>query len=130
MIITRLETPLEVDEVLSRSSGEQVLLFFGTERPETGASWCGDCVIAHPVIRATLSAIRSREVTLHECPVGDRQAYKDVADHAYRVDPRVRLARIPTFLRIVDGQEIGRLVEAECSDPDRLLELMARADPR
>ena len=36
----------EWKEIVSKSQYSQiVILFFGTESPETGDSWCSDCVI-------------------------------------------------------------------------------------
>ena len=102
------------------------LLFFGSETPETGESWCPDCVMADPVIRGTLATITRRSVHLVECPVGLRADYKGNAAHPYRTDPRVALQRIPTLIRWAGTREVGRLVEGECLDPAALLGLAAR----
>jgi hypothetical protein len=104
-----------LDELLAQP-GEQLLLFFGSEDPETGDSWCADCVTADPVLRAAIHRLRPA-VTCHECPVGVRSDWKQVADHPYRVHGRLRVARIPTLIRFVDGCEVGRLVEVDCSEP-------------
>jgi hypothetical protein len=119
MPIARCATPTEVESVLTslqRDRGDALLLFFGSEDPETGASWCPDCVTADPVLRAACVRLRP-ELTLHECPVGARSAWKNVADHPYRLHPALRIARIPTLLRFAAGCERGRLVEADCRDP-------------
>lgn len=126
MKITRLPDPAAFDTFVPEP--EDALLFyvfFGSEVPETGESWCPDCVMADPVIRATLSRITARPVHLVECPVGDRASYKGRADHPYRVHPHIRLQRIPTVVRVERGREVGRLVEGECLDPQNLLRLAA-----
>jgi hypothetical protein len=102
------------------------LLFFGSETPETGESWCPDCVMADPVIRGTLATITRHEVLLVECPVGLRADYKGNPTHPYRTDPRVALQRIPTLIRWSGVRELGRLVEGECLEPTALLGLAAQ----
>lgn len=136
MQITRLASPADFQAFLDARAAAAAdaepspllfLLFFGSEVPETGESWCPDCVMADPVIRGTLAAIGARPVHLVECPVGERAAYKGNAAHPYRTHPRVRLERIPTLLRWEGEREVGRLVEGECLDPSALLNLAARA---
>ena len=119
MPIVRLASPADLGPVLDRvrrEAGEALLLFFGSEDPETGESWCADCVTADPILRAACVRLRP-DLALHECPVGPRSAWKNVADHPYRLHPALRLARIPTLIRFTGGCEIGRLVEADCGNP-------------
>ncbi len=128
MHLRRLAEPAQPLTTLSEGLGANgliFLLFFGSERPETGESWCPDCVVADPVIRGTLGSIQALPVTLIECPVGDRTAYKGNADHPYRRDARIALTRIPTLIRWENGREVGRLVEGECLDPAAILRLAA-----
>ena len=96
---------------------EAVFLFFGSAEPTTGESWCPDCVTADPILRAAISRLRP-ELTIFECPVGERSAWKGVADHPYRIHPLFRVARIPTLVYVRSGCEIGRLVEADCSNAE------------
>ncbi len=112
--------PPEVGRVLDQlaaSRGAALLLFFGSEDPGTGASWCPDCVTADPVLRAACRRERP-ELTLYECPVGQRSDWKGRADHPYRLHGQVHLNRIPTLLLIEGGCERGRLVEADCARPE------------
>jgi thiol-disulfide isomerase/thioredoxin len=96
------------------AKGSALFVFFGSEDPATGASWCPDCVTADPVLRRACSELRP-DLTLHECPVGERSAWKNQPAHPYRLDPDIRLARIPTLIRFDDGCERGRLVEGDCA---------------
>lgn len=126
MKITRLSDPAAFEAFRpSPDEGLHFYLFFGSEAPETGESWCPDCVMADPVIRGTLAKITARPVHLVECPVGDRASYKGNADHPYRKHPRVKLQRIPTIIRFEGEREVGRLVESECLSPEALLRLAA-----
>jgi hypothetical protein len=102
---------------VKRAQGEALLLFFGSEDPQTGESWCPDCVTADPVLRAAIAAGRP-DLTLFESPVGLRSAWKNVPDHPYRLHPDLRVARIPTLIRFERGCEVGRLVEADCARPE------------
>lgn len=119
MPIRRLATPADVAASLTTAtaSGESALyLFFGSEDPTTGESWCPDCVIADPVLRRACTSLRP-DLVLYECPVGARSAWKNQPEHPFRLHPILRLARIPTLVFLERGLERGRLVEADCAKP-------------
>jgi hypothetical protein len=118
MPFVRCQTPADAQTALDRvvqAQSEALFLFFGSEDPATGASWCPDCVTADPVLRATIAAT-APAVPVYECPVGLRSAWKGNLAHPYRVHPAFHLARIPTLIRFQCGLDIGRLVEASCAD--------------
>lgn len=122
MPIVRLATPPETIAELDRlatTRGSALLLFFGSEDPGTGASWCPDCVTADPVLRRACREQRP-DLTLYECPVGQRSDWKGRADHPYRQHGTLHLERIPTLVLIEQGSERGRLVEGDCADPARV----------
>ncbi len=118
MPFVRCPTPADAQTALDRvvaAQGDALFLFFGSEDPQSGASWCPDCVTADPVLRATLATSAPRLI-VHECPVGERGAWKGRLDHPYRIHPTFHLARIPTLIRFRGGIDIGRLVEGACAD--------------
>ncbi len=122
MPIIRCPTPAHADQrylALVVAKGAALFLFFGAEDPLTGTSWCPDCQTADPVLRR---ACRDQlpTVDLLECPVGQRSDWKQRPEHPYRLHHAFRIARIPTLLRFADGVEIGRLVEADCTVPQRV----------
>jgi hypothetical protein len=122
MPILRCPTPADTAAALARVRGQRgaaLFLFFGSADPETGQSWCADCVTADPVLRSACARLRP-ELALHECPVGPRSAWKNQPGHPYRQDGELHLERIPTLVRYVDGLERGRLVEADCAVPERV----------
>lgn len=124
----RCSTPADTQaalETLANQGGEAIFLFFGSEQTATGASWCPDCVTADPLLRAALARLRP-DLTVHECPVGERADWKGRMEHPYRVHPLLRVARIPTAIRISGQVEVARLVEGECAEPVRLAEFLAR----
>lgn len=117
MPIVRCPSPAEaaaVADTLVATQGDALFLFFGAEDPQTGESWCPDCVTADPVLRRTIATTR-RDLTVYECPVGQRADWKNQPQHPYRLHPLFRVARIPTLLFISKGVERGRLVEADCA---------------
>jgi hypothetical protein len=119
MPFIRCADPAAAQAAFDRTAGEArdaLFLFFGSEDPGTGASWCPDCVTADPVLRATIAAV-APGLAVYECPVGARADWKGRADHPYRIHPAFRLARIPTLIRFRAGVDIGRLVEGPCADP-------------
>lgn len=120
MPIARCATPAEtaaIVDALAAGKGSALLLFFGSEDPQTGQSWCPDCVTADPVLRRACRELQPG-LTLYECPVGLRSDWKNRPEHPYRQHPLLRLARIPTLIRIEGGAERGRLVEADCARPE------------
>ena len=133
MPILRCATPAETLAVLASvtsatsptsTGGTALFLFFGAEDPHTGESWCPDCVTADPVLRASIAKLRP-DLTVYECPVGQRSEWKNQPTHPYRLHPLMRLARIPTLLFIADGVERGRLVEADCANPAAVAAFLA-----
>jgi hypothetical protein len=128
MAIARCGSPQELLPMLMHTrtgGGSALFLFFGSEDPATGASWCPDCVTADPVLRA--ACLRERpDLTLYECPVGQRSEWKNRPEHPYRGHPDLRIARIPTLVLFEDGCERGRLVEADCAKPDAVAAFLRR----
>ena len=98
-------------------------MFIGSENPGTGESWCSDCVIADPIIRAGVREVAG--ATLIECPVGDREVYKNNAEHPYRVHADIALTAIPTLVAWTPDGPGARLVEEECHDQDAVSALYA-----
>ncbi|MFM2092702.1 MAG: hypothetical protein RLZZ127_3191 [Planctomycetota bacterium] len=122
MPFIRCATPADAAAAWQRvhdAAGEAAFLVFGAEQPDTGASWCPDCVVADPVLRAAI-ARHAPGLTVYECPVASRGEWKGNAAHPYRTHPGLRIERIPTLVLMGGGRERGRLVEADCRDPARV----------
>ncbi|RKO99659.1 hypothetical protein CXG81DRAFT_27590 [Caulochytrium protostelioides] len=64
--------------------------------PATGVSWCPDCQASDPVVHAAFAAQPS--LPLIEVPVGDRATWRTTAN-AWRADPAVHAASVPTLIR-------------------------------
>ncbi|KAI9593153.1 hypothetical protein BDF19DRAFT_448749 [Syncephalis fuscata] len=100
------------------------VLFFGTEDPATGLSWCPDCVDADPKIREAIHALP--EALLILCPVGDRSKWKNRPEHPYRANPLIALSAIPTLFHWQPTTGFGqRLVEEECMNNAKLASFLA-----
>ncbi|KAI8053507.1 hypothetical protein BDF22DRAFT_685051, partial [Syncephalis plumigaleata] len=95
------------------------IYFYGSINPDTGLSWCPDCVDVEDKINTTVVALP--DSLLIRCPVGDRSEWKNNPNHLYRRDPRLHLTAIPTLIRWQrDGDFENRLVEDECNDDAKL----------
>ncbi len=119
MPFVRCSTPADAVvavESVVKSGGEALFLFFGAENPQTGESWCPDCVVADPVVRRAIITAR-KDLTVYECPVGERADWKNRPEHPFRTEARFRLTRIPTLLHFKGSVEIGRLVEGDLAVP-------------
>lgn len=127
MPFVRCPAPADAEAAHARvvaGQADALFLFFGSADPGTGESWCPDCVVADPVLRAAI-ARAAPGLSTYECPVGERSAWKGQAGHPYRVHPGFRVARIPTLVRYRAGLEIGRLVEAACAEPAAVTAFLA-----
>jgi Eukaryotic protein of unknown function (DUF953) len=122
MPFTRCATPVDATAAWQQvhdHAAEAAFLVFGAEDPGTGASWCKDCVVADPVLRAAIARLRPG-LRVYECPVPTRDEWKGNAAHPYRTHPGLRIERIPTLVLMGGGREQGRLVETDCRDPARV----------
>ncbi|XP_029164432.1 thioredoxin domain-containing protein 17-like isoform X1 [Nylanderia fulva] len=73
------------------------ILYTGTKLPETGESWCPDCVEAYPFIEQGFNAA-SEETQLVIVEVGDRAFWKD-RNCPFRTNPITRLKVLPTLIK-------------------------------
>ena len=62
-----------VASTVEAAPGPVFVVLIGSATEETGESWCEDCVIADPLIRAAIRGVPNS--TLIECPVGQRAEY-------------------------------------------------------
>ncbi|KAI7898127.1 uncharacterized protein BX663DRAFT_525809 [Cokeromyces recurvatus] len=92
------------------------VLFYGNELPETSESWCPDCVIADPLIRKSVMAVK--DSILVEAPVGYRNDWKGNTSHPYRV--RYQVPAIPTLYKWTMNGPGDMLVENDCADVTKL----------
>jgi hypothetical protein len=77
------------------------------------------------VLRRAITSQRP-DLTLYECPVGQRSDWKNRPEHPYRLQPLFRVVRIPTLLFLEAGIERGRLVEADCARPELVTAFLSR----
>ncbi|KAG9294604.1 hypothetical protein G9A89_008083 [Geosiphon pyriformis] len=99
------------------------ILFFGTEDPITGKSWCPDSIVADPLIRYAFNKYAPGNSVLIEAPVGNRSEWRQTPDHPYKTDSRIKLLKIPTLVKWTsDPSTDQRLIENECALPDKLAE--------
>ena len=106
------------------ASGGAVYALFTGAAGADGASWCPDCTACKPLLAATFAeAGRAADVTLVEVPLV-REEYRGNAAHWARTLPGVRLQRIPTLFKWGAASKVAELVEGECSDAERVRELV------
>ncbi|XP_063531008.1 thioredoxin domain-containing protein 17-like [Cydia strobilella] len=97
-------------------NGPPVYFYFDSKLPD-GTSWCPDCVVAEPIVRAFLREVKKDLIFVHvDC--GEREFYRD-PQCVFRTDPRSKIRRIPTLLK----WQGDRLEETEVNDPENLRKL-------
>ncbi|RIA82080.1 hypothetical protein C1645_662983, partial [Glomus cerebriforme] len=106
-----------VDKIVQEHKGQNVfVVLFGTEVPNTGKSWCPDCVDADPFIHKYFEEKAPVDSVLIEVPVGTREEYKGKPNNPYKLHPRIQLKQIPTLIKWTENAETDkRLVEEECT---------------
>jgi len=109
-------------EASTASGSPLFLLFTGSVVPETGRSWCPDCVAADPVIERALQGLEGGHVLL-ECPV-KREEYRGNADYLYRKN-WVKLACVPTLIKYEGGRAVKRLNDSQSQDSELVSELVS-----
>merc|ERR1712024_161937 len=104
-----------MDELLSlvkeeSGSSNVFVLCTGAQDPETGKSWCQDCVKAEPVIEECITKAKETDVFIVAI-VGDRPKWKD-PNNEFRKNPKTMLKSIPTLMKWGTHE---RLSEGECA---------------
>ena len=93
-------------------------LFIGSNKPDTGKSWCPDCVRADPVLRKVLDdplQVPDGTVVL-DCPCA-RAEYKGHPEYPYRTHARIQLKGVPTLVKWdAEGNVVASICEAPCWD--------------
>jgi thiol-disulfide isomerase/thioredoxin len=83
---------------------------------DNGQSWCGDCVVAKPIIEEASKLLESQNnIIFLKFPVNERLEWKK-NDFIFRTHPKVKLDRIPTLIYYQNGVEFARLIEGELFD--------------
>lgn len=119
--------PEDFESALAEVEGKQArhtyLLFYASEDPATGRSWCPDCVRAKPLIDEALR--KSTESTALLVAFVDRQPYR-TPEYLYRTDPRIDLRCVPTLIRWDEGKKVHQLNDVQCQNPDLIEELFTK----
>ena len=89
--------PKAVEIIAAFPKRLQVIVFLGT--------WCPDCAREAPKFIKTLENAGNSRITLKMLALDRSKKDGDGVTEQYRIE------RIPTFVFLVDGTEIGRLVE-------------------
>lgn len=111
-----------ISQISQQSNHDFFVLFTGEKVPETGKSWCPDCVNAEPIINKALEQY-GREYILLLCPVV-RLDYRS-HEYIYRIDDLIQLKCVPTFMKIKENQVIARLNDQDSQIERLVLELIS-----
>ncbi|XP_046965352.1 thioredoxin domain-containing protein 17-like [Vanessa cardui] len=104
-------------------NGPQVLFYFSGSKLPNGNSWCPDCAVAEPMVRAFLNEL-NKNIIFVFVDVGDREYWKDRAC-PFRTDTRSKLLVIPT---IIKWKGVQRLEGSQCGQRDLLQMLFEDED--
>ncbi|XP_053625560.1 thioredoxin domain-containing protein 17-like isoform X2 [Plodia interpunctella] len=100
------------------SDGPPVFFYFTGDKLPDGQSWCPDCNVAEPIVKAYLEELK-KSVIFVFVQVGDPTTWRDRAC-PFRTDARTKLLVIPT---IIKWKGVQRLEGEQCAKRD-LLQMM------
>ncbi|GAB7334900.1 hypothetical protein MBLNU13_g06790t1 [Cladosporium sp. NU13] len=99
------------------------IAFLASKDPQTNKPWCPDVVAALPTLESTFTGANKPQAAFVE--VGQRPEWKD-PKNAFRTEWKVN--NVPALLRFEktsEGvKEVGRLIEGEILDQERLEKLL------
>eukprot|EP01096_Ripella_sp_DP13-Kostka_P011490 TRINITY_DN4658_c0_g1_i1.p2 TRINITY_DN4658_c0_g1~~TRINITY_DN4658_c0_g1_i1.p2 ORF type:complete len:123 (-),score=48.29 TRINITY_DN4658_c0_g1_i1:7-375(-) len=122
--MTTISDPSTFDAVLPSLQKPFLLLICGDHDAE-GNSWCGDCRVADPIIRRVSAQFQN--IPLVEAPVGGRDDWKGKPNHPYRKHKLIQAQAIPTLILWGQDGPIDLLVEAECAEESKVVDLLNQA---
>eukprot|EP00461_Guttulinopsis_vulgaris_P002934 UN02935 len=123
---TKFDATLAQAQVDAKANNQQLYVYItGAVVPETGKSWCPDCVAAVPFLETVKKQPGNYVI---ECPV-ERTKYKGIPvdcsgeegckiqKHPYKTHEKFKVTSIPTLYKFdmanID-EKPARLVEADC----------------
>ena len=113
------------NELISKKSNFYGYFYGGYD--ENGQSWCGDCVVAKPIIEEACKILESQDKVLFlRFPVDDKVEWKK-PDFIFRTHSKVKLDRVPTLIYYHGGVEYGRLIEGELFDKSNVEEFIRQS---
>ncbi|XP_047512417.1 thioredoxin domain-containing protein 17-like [Pieris napi] len=104
-------------------NGPMTLFYFSGSKTDNGKSWCPDCEVAEPIVKAFLGELK-KNVTFVFVDVGDRDYWKEKTC-PFRLDSRTRLMVIPT---IIKWKGVQRLEGSQCNNRELLQMLFEDED--
>jgi thioredoxin 1 len=108
--------PMTRDYADTEPTREAVDALDGPTLVEFGASWCGHCIAAQPLLERTLG--------LHP----DVRHIKVEDGRGRPLGRSYRVKLWPTLVFLRDGEEVARLVRP--TDPEAIADALNRIDPR
>ncbi len=109
-------------ETTGDSNGKLYVLFTGSKDPQTGKSWCPDCVRGEPLIFDGLNQVDD-DVTVVVVHVV-REEYRS-PDYILRRDPRINLRCVPTLMKWEKGEAVMRLNDVQCQNIHAIAEFLS-----
>jgi len=104
---------LQLIEEHSSAGARLFVLCSGSVDPNTGVSWCPDCVTAEPVIEKAMSVLSADDVFI-ACAVGDLKTWRD-PQCPFRTHPQFQLKGVPTLMEWGTSKRLG---DKDCADAD------------
>eukprot|EP01132_Coremiostelium_polycephalum_P000404 gene404-509_t len=92
--------------------------FISNLDPVSNQLWCPDCRASEPVVKKAFEESK-HDICIVECQI-PRDGYKGNPEHPYRTHPQIQLKFIPTLISWNKEGPQTRLVDSECSVPEKV----------
>jgi len=104
--------PLSVSESTEGAGEYEYLIFYASIDPETGKMWCPDCRDVEELVRTTFEGEEAPKALI--VWVGNKLEWR-APTNPVRKEPW-SVTNIPTIVKLKNGEEVARLVEAEIQE--------------
>ncbi|PVU87061.1 hypothetical protein BB561_006471 [Smittium simulii] len=125
MHLIRVEDPAFFDSIVQKQlllNSSVFILFYGRDIPETGESYCPDCVRALPNIYKALSTLPNSTLIT---TIVDKRTETDSPTWVYRTREDIKLTGVPTLCVWDKSGIVAQLVEEECFDYQSVLKFVS-----
>ena len=108
---------------LSKTDNFFIVYLTGGIDPNTGVSWCSDCVENQPHIDS--GVLNKTQLTVLKGIVNDKTTWMGVADHPYKAHPILKAGGVPSVILLQGPQALMRAESGDDFKNEDLMESIA-----
>jgi thiol-disulfide isomerase/thioredoxin len=94
------------------AKGDMFMIMFTGGAKADGNSWCGDCVVAKPMMAKVKEALAGK-MDVITAVLQERDDWCGVSDHIFRKNALLQVSGIPTMILFQGKQRMSKISEPE-----------------